>query len=69
MAGQVLVTPMHGLSVTTQVAEAVAWIGVPQGDVPTAVTVSGKLPQVLVTDLVRVADPLGAKLATVPIDP
>ena len=66
---QLLVTPMHGASVTTQVAVAVLLTAVLQGLKPMAVTVSGKLPQVFVTDLVRVAVPPGANEATVPIEP
>ena len=66
---QRLVTPMQGFSVTTQVAVAVLVTAVLQGLKPMAVTVFGKLPQVFVTDLVRVAVPPGANEATVPIEP
>ena len=64
-----MVTRMHGLSVTTQVAVEVFVTEVSQGLRPMAVTVFGKLPQVFVTDLVRVAVPPGANEAIVPIDP
>jgi ribosomal protein S12 methylthiotransferase accessory factor YcaO len=66
---QLLLTPRHGASVTTQVALAVLVTEVLQGLKPMAVTVSGKLPQVFVTDLVSVAVPPGANEAIVPIDP
>src|SRR5438094_2769664 len=57
---QVLLTAMQGFSVTTHVLFAVAETGVPHMLRPVAVTVSGKLPHVFVTDFVRVADPPGA---------
>ena len=65
----VLVTPMQGFSVTTHVAVDVFVTEVLQGLKPVAVTVFGKLPQVFVTDLVRVAVPPGANKATVPTLP
>src|SRR5258706_16469125 len=65
----VLVTPMHGFSVTTQVAVDVFVTEVLQGLKPVAVTVFGKLPQVFVTDFVRVAVPPGASGAMVPTLP
>jgi hypothetical protein len=46
---QVLVTPMQGLSVTTQTLLAWAVMGWPQTVAPLALTVLGKLPQLLVT--------------------
>src|SRR5437867_2675667 len=64
-----LVTVMQGFSVTTQVLLAFAETGVPQVLRPVAVTVSGKLPQVFVTDFVRVADPPGASEAILPTVP
>jgi hypothetical protein len=66
---QVLVTPIHGLSVTSQVAVEVFVTEVLQGLKPVAVTVFGKLPQVLVTDFVSVAVPPGANNAMVPTLP
>jgi hypothetical protein len=66
---QVLVTPMHGFSVTAQVAVDVFVTDVLQGLRPVAVTVFGKLPQVFVTDFVRVAVPPEASEAMVPMLP
>src|SRR5882757_3492391 len=64
-----LVTPMQGFSVTTHVAVAVLVTGVLQALKPEAVTESGKLPQVLVTDFVSVAVPPTASEEMVPMLP
>jgi hypothetical protein len=66
---QLLLTPRHGASVTTQVAVDVFVTEVSQGLKPMAVTVFGKLPHVFVTDFVRVAVPPGANKAIVPTLP
>ena len=65
----VFVTPMHGFSVTTHVAVDVFVTAVLHGLKPIAVTVFGKLPQVFVTDFVKVAVPPGASNAIVPTLP
>src|ERR1043166_8967379 len=65
---QFFVTRMQGLSVTTHVAVAVAETWPPHRPVPVAVTVFGKLPQVLLfTCLLYACEAPGANEATVVI--
>ena len=64
-----LVTRIQGFSVTTHVEVEVFVTEVLHGLKPIAVTVFGKLPQVLVTDFVRVAVAPTASEATVPMLP
>src|SRR5438876_1228432 len=66
---QVLVTRIHGFSVTTHVAVDVFVTEVLHGLMPLAVTTLVKRRPVFVTDFVSFADPPGASEAMLPMEP